>query len=199
MAKGAFDSLHVLIIDDNVHMRDVVETLLRALGVGTISLASNGQEALGLLRSEPIDIVLCDLEMEPRGGLDFIREMRANGASPNPFVPIIVVSGHTEKHNVVMARDAGATEFLAKPISALELYERIRSVIAHPRPFVRTKSYFGPDRRRRLEDFYSGTERRADDEVRNRDHSGLDDGGLDDGDLERRLGHASELPAPAGD
>ncbi len=83
MAKGAFDSLHVLIIDDNVHMRDVVETLLRALGVGTISLASNGHEALGLLRSEPIDIVLCDLELEPRGGLDFIREMRANDASPH--------------------------------------------------------------------------------------------------------------------
>ncbi len=199
MAKGAFDRLHVLIIDDNVHMRDVVETLLRALGVGTISLASNGQEALGLLRSEAIDIVLCDLEMEPLGGLDFIREMRANDASPNPVVPIIVVSGHSEKHQVVMARDAGATEFLAKPISAHELYERIRSVSMHPRPFVRTKTYFGPDRRRRLEDFYSGTERRAAGGVQNRDLDGLDDGGLEDGDLERLLGDAGELSAPAGD
>ena len=87
-----------------------------------------------------------------------------------------------------------ATEFLAKQISALELYERIRSVIAHPRPFVHTKTYFGPDRRRRLEDFYSGTERRADDEVRNRDHDGLDHG-----DLERLRGDAGELPAPTGD
>jgi two-component system, chemotaxis family, chemotaxis protein CheY len=60
-----------------------------------------------------------------------------------------------------MARDAGVTEFLAKPISAKALYNRILNVVAHPRPFIRTKTYFGPDRRRNTLNPYAGPERRS--------------------------------------
>jgi hypothetical protein len=52
------------------------------------------------------------------------------------------------------------TEFLAKPISAKSLYERILNVVANPRPFIKTKSYFGPDRRRNVNSSYVGPERR---------------------------------------
>ena len=55
-----------------------------------------------------------------------------------------MLTGHSEKKRVVVARDAGATEFLAKPISAKALYERILNIVANPRPFVKTKNYFGP-------------------------------------------------------
>jgi hypothetical protein len=58
------------------------------------------------------------------------------------------------------ARDAGVTEFLAKPISAKALYQRILNVVASPRPFIRTKTYFGPDRRRNTSNAYIGAERR---------------------------------------
>jgi hypothetical protein len=58
------------------------------------------------------------------------------------------------------ARDAGVTEFLAKPISAKGLYQRIVNVVANPRPFIKTKTYFGPDRRRNVNPNYVGTERR---------------------------------------
>jgi hypothetical protein len=61
---------------------------------------------------------------------------------------------------VTAARDAGVTEFLAKPISAKGLYERIVNVVASPRPFIKTKSYFGPDRRRMISPNYVGPERR---------------------------------------
>jgi hypothetical protein len=61
---------------------------------------------------------------------------------------------------VVSARDAGVTEFLAKPISAKALYQRILNVVANPRPFIRTKTYFGPDRRRNVNPNYVGPERR---------------------------------------
>ena len=61
---------------------------------------------------------------------------------------------------VTVARDAGVTEFLAKPISAKALYERIFNVVANPRPFVKTKTYFGPDRRRNVNPNYAGPERR---------------------------------------
>jgi hypothetical protein len=58
------------------------------------------------------------------------------------------------------ARDSGITEFLAKPIAAKALCERILSVVLSPRPFVQTKSYFGPDRRRNVVSNYAGPERR---------------------------------------
>lgn len=59
-----------------------------------------------------------------------------------------MLTGYTEHQQVVEARDAGVNEFLAKPISAKPLYQRLAAIIDNPRSFVRTKSYFGPDRRR---------------------------------------------------
>jgi hypothetical protein len=61
---------------------------------------------------------------------------------------------------VIKARDAGVTEFLAKPISAKALYNRILHIILNPRPFIKTETYFGPDRRRNVNAKYSGPERR---------------------------------------
>jgi two-component system chemotaxis response regulator CheY len=75
-------------------------------------------------------------------------------------VPIVMLTGHSEKKRVIAARDAGVTEFLAKPISAKALYQRVLNIVANPRPFIRTKSYFGPDRRRNVNPNYAGTERR---------------------------------------
>ena len=71
-----------------------------------------------------------------------------------------MLTGHSEKQRVIGARDAGVTEFLAKPISAKSLYERILNVVANPRPFIKSKNYFGPDRRRNVNTNYIGPERR---------------------------------------
>ena len=72
-----------------------------------------------------------------------------------------MLTGHSEKRRVTIARDAGVTEFLAKPISAKGLYQRILNVVVSPRPFIKTKSYFGPDRRRNTTNTYIGPERRG--------------------------------------
>jgi DNA-binding response OmpR family regulator len=71
------------------------------------------------------------------------------------------MTGHSEKSRVVEARDAGVTEFVAKPLTARSVLERLQAVIYRPRPFVRSAGYFGPDRRRRDEIAYNGPWRRA--------------------------------------
>jgi DNA-binding response OmpR family regulator len=86
--------------------------------------------------------------------------IRQPGANANPYVPIIMLSGHSEKKRVVSARDAGVTEFLAKPISAKALYQRILNIVVSPRSFIKTRTYFGPDRRRNTNLTYVGPERR---------------------------------------
>jgi DNA-binding response OmpR family regulator len=162
MANYNLERLNFLIVDDNKHMRALVKSILHALGAKNVLDASDGADAFKELRHYPADIIICDWNMDPLDGLDFTRLVRTGNDSPNPFVPIIMLTGHTEMNRVVEARDSGIHEFLAKPISAKGLYSRIRAIIEHPRPFVRAGLYFGPDRRRRALASYMGPERRKD-------------------------------------
>ncbi len=162
MADYNLERLNFLIVDDNKHMRALVKSILHALGAKNVLDASDGADAFKELRHYPADIIICDWNMDPLDGLDFTRLVRTGNDSPNPFVPIIMLTGHTEMNRVVEARDSGIHEFLAKPISAKGLYSRVRAIIEHPRPFVRAGLYFGPDRRRRALASYMGQERRKD-------------------------------------
>lgn len=151
--------VNFLIVEDNAHMRNLVKTILHTLGVRNIREASDGADAFKELRSFPVDIILTDWAMSPIDGIEFTRLVRNGADSPNPYVPIIMLSAHTEMTRVAEARDAGVNEFLAKPISAKSLITRINAVIERPRPFVRSKNYFGPDRRRKDQPF-NGPDRR---------------------------------------
>jgi CheY-like chemotaxis protein len=160
MGKYKFDRLKTLIVDDNVHMRKLLSAIVQAFGVKIIHEAPDGQRAWDSLRSHAPDVIFLDWMMEGMSGLEFAKMVRTSPASPNSFVPIIMVTGHSQVEHVRQARDAGVTEFLAKPISAKDILIRLTSVIDCPRPFVRTGSYFGPCRRRRNADEYHGPERR---------------------------------------
>jgi hypothetical protein len=74
-----------------------------------------------------------------------------------------MMTGHSAVVRVMEARDAGVTEFIAKPLSAKTLLNRLNSVLYQPRAFVRTQTYFGPDRRRRADPAHRGPWRRFDD------------------------------------
>ena len=163
MSGAAFEHLKVLIVEDNQHMRSLLRSLLNSVGIREIVEANNGGSALNVLREKKCDLVLSDLAMKPMDGLEFSRTVRTGEHSPNPFVPIIMITGHTEKHRVEAARDAGVTEFLVKPITAQSLFSRLAEIVERPRAFVRTEAYFGPDRRRKTLDSYAGPWRRHDD------------------------------------
>jgi CheY-like chemotaxis protein len=163
MSGAAFDTLKALIVEDNAHMRVLLRELLNTAGIRDVAEAANGSSALNVMRERKCDIILSDLAMGPMDGIEFTRHIRTHESSANPFVPIIMITGHTEKHRVEMARDAGVTEFLAKPITAKNLYSRIAEIVLRPRAFVRAEGYFGPDRRRRAIESYAGPWRRHDD------------------------------------
>ncbi|MBI2248818.1 MAG: response regulator [Brevundimonas diminuta] len=162
---SALSSVHVLLVDDNPNMRAIVAAMLKSVGVGRLSEAEDGVVALELLRREAIDIAIVDLRMKPMDGAAFTRAVRSEGDSANPYLPVIMMTGHSEKSRVTEARDAGVTEFVAKPVKAQTLLTRIEAVILRPRPFVRSPSYFGPDRRRTGTKDYAGPFRRAEDGV----------------------------------
>lgn len=140
--------LTILLVEDNTRMRRLVQDICLNLGVGAVVTASDGGAGFEALRNNPVELVICDWVMEPVDGLSFARRIRTDDKTPNPRVPIIMLTSHAERRRIIAARDAGVNEFLAKPFTAAALYARIRSVIEQPRRFVQTGKYSGPDRRR---------------------------------------------------
>jgi two-component system chemotaxis response regulator CheY len=161
MSGYRFDRLKILVVDDNAHMRKLVTTILQAFGVVQIYEADNGQRAWTVVRESNPDVIIADWVMDGMSGIEMVQMLRSNPQSPNPFVPVIMLTGHTSLDHVMQARDAGVSEFIAKPVSVKTMMSRLVSVIESPRPFVRTQGYFGPCRRRRGADEYRGPERRA--------------------------------------
>ncbi|MSO93389.1 MAG: response regulator [Rhodospirillales bacterium] len=154
--------LNFLLVDDNKFMRSVVRAVLNSWGCKTIAEASDGEEALKELKSFPADIVIADWEMAPMNGIEFARRLRSDPDSPNRFVPVIMLTAHTEAWRVKSAREAGIHEFLVKPVMPKALYERICVLIERPRKFVRAGNYFGPDRHRHKKHHHEGEDRRKD-------------------------------------
>lgn len=155
------EALSVLLADDNPHMREIVGVLLNNFGIKQLRAVRDGSEGLHMLRGWQPDFAIIDFKMEPMDGVEFTRQVRNSPESRNPYLPIIMMTGHSARSRVYEARDAGVNEFVVKPVNARILLDRIMAVIYRPRPFVRTASYFGPDRRRRADPDYQGPFRRA--------------------------------------
>jgi len=155
--------LSVLIVDDHANMRKIISTVLHALGIQYVYEASDGADGFESMRAYNPDILVVDWEMPGIDGIEFTELVRKASDSPNPHVPIIFLTSYSDRKHVYSARDAGVTEFLAKPVSANAIYLRLMSIINKPRPFVSTRSYFGPCRRRHKSKDYSGRERRVSD------------------------------------
>ncbi len=166
--------VHVLIVDDNRQMRQLLRSMLHAVGVRVVVEADSVQAARRALGGT-IDLVLLDWQMQPVDGLAFTREIRWGADSPRPFVPIVMLTAHTEIHRVAAARDAGINGFVKKPVSAQMLLSRVSSAITDHRMFVKADAYRGPDRRRVTLAGYGGPFRRQSDQRRTLDTFDLDD------------------------
>ncbi|HEX2758953.1 MAG TPA: response regulator, partial [Rhizomicrobium sp.] len=115
MSGYRFDRLKVLVVDDNAHMRKLVTTILQAFGVVQIYEAENGQRAWSVLRESNPDVLVLDWVMDGMSGIELVQMIRTNPQTPNPFVPVIMLTGHPSIDHVRQARDAGVNEFIAKP------------------------------------------------------------------------------------
>lgn len=130
-----------------------------------IKQASNGAEALDILRTWPMDLAIIDFSMAPLDGAEFTRMVRNAPDSRNPYLPVILMTAHSDRRRIVEARDAGVFEIIVKPLTAKALMDRMQAIIERPRPFVRNENFFGPDRRRQKDLAYVGPLRRGSDGV----------------------------------
>ena len=165
-------NIKVLVVDDNPFMRTIVRRVLSQFGAEEVREAKDGVDAMDALTM-----------MGTLDGLELTRWLRTGEDTPDPFMPVIMMSAHSERGRVTEARDAGVNEFLVKPLSAKSIMQRIQTVIEHPRAFVRTDYYFGPDRRRNDKPFL-GQERRNDYDLKTEEQLAE----------EQRVGISSHMP-----
>ena len=151
-----------LIVDDNTHAVNLVKAMLRGFGADQLYDAQTVDAAQRRMKITPCDIVILDYMLGAEEGVTFARWLRNDPDSPAPYTPIILLTGHADRPKIVAARDAGVNEFCVKPVTPADLMKRISWVIDRARPFVRSQTYFGPDRRRHDDPNYRGPERRAD-------------------------------------
>ena len=152
--------INFLVADDRAYMRRVIKGILETLGCKRIDEAHHGGEALSIMRSWPPDIVITEWLYGPMSGLELLKAVRAEKSNLK-FTPLIMITSETRREKVILARNSGVTEYVAKPFNAKSLILRIREVIERPRPFVDVGGYFGPDRRRRAEVMSAGEEKRG--------------------------------------
>jgi two-component system chemotaxis response regulator CheY len=167
--------IHVLVVDDSKQMRFLVRCLLRAGDITNVSEAATAGDAFGIMRDKRVDLVIVDWMMRPVDGLEFTRMVRWDSDSPNPYVPLLMLTAHTEASRVTAARDAGVTGFIKKPISTRLLFDRVSNALTDTRMFIKSDAFFGPDRRHGQMSDYSGPFRRTTDHGATLDTLDLDD------------------------
>ena len=154
---AGLQSVVVLIVDESLKTRNLIGSILDSFGVGTVLPASSGAHALELfqqIRRHPdrigvsgLDLVIADWEMTQIDGAALLRWIRRHPKSPDHFLPFIAMSTEPSNDQVRAARDLGASQFIARPITIEVLCDQLLSLTGKTRNFIKTRDYFGPDRR----------------------------------------------------
>src|SRR6202163_4308083 len=118
------DRLNALVVDDEPSFRRVLRTSL-ATGGFAIEEARSGEEAVAILGRSDFDLVLLDVNMPGMGGVEACREIRAH----MPEIGIVMVTVQDGESEIVKALEAGADDYITKPIRLRELVARLRAVV----------------------------------------------------------------------
>lgn len=160
------EDFKVLIVEDYAFISNILSLSLREMGVGNVLTADDGAQGRTKIQSlnqfendVNIDVVILDWLMPVMDGKALLEWIRNSKSETIKFLPVIVCSAYTSEKLVKETRDMGANEVVVKPISAAELARRIQYVINHPRSFVKSGDFFGPDRRRQNK-MYDGSDKR---------------------------------------
>ena len=118
---------HVLVVDDYNTMRRILRNLLSQIGFSNVEEAEDGSAALRKLRERSFGLVISDWNMAPMSGLEFLKEVRSDGALKD--MPFIMITAESKTENVVAAKAAGVSNYIVKPFNADTLKKKIEAVL----------------------------------------------------------------------
>ena len=148
MAGNELSALRVLIIDENGHGISLLRSILVQLGVKDTVALRNTEDALKVMRETKFDVVFVDDLATPLPPVAFVKALRRDLVTQDVTVPVVLVSGGASRTQIETARDSGANDFIAKPVSVETVERKLRSLLLEPQAFVAARTFLGPDRRR---------------------------------------------------
>ena len=141
------ENFKVLIADQDQQLVTVSKQMLKGMGFSNIHITPSGVKALSLIKEGTFDFLITDWHLKDMDGISLINHIRRDPDSPNPTIPVIMLTGRMEKPDVEAARDNGIHEYVVKPFSAQTIYNRLERIVEFPRYFVAGGKFIGPDRR----------------------------------------------------
>ena len=147
MLPDGFAQLKLMFVDDAPPTRVLLRDMLDRSGFQDVSIVDDAAVAFEMIKEAPPDLVFTDWQMPDRSGLDLLRDIRSSPDSPDPLLPVIMLTVKDREDDVIRSRNAGATAHVIKPITLRGIVERITDVVMSPGPFIVAPHYVGPDRR----------------------------------------------------
>jgi two-component system, chemotaxis family, chemotaxis protein CheY len=157
--------LVILVADASSYMSMLIHSMLRGFGANKVIEVRDSIHVLQVLSAQRTDILICDSRLPSIGGLKLTRAIRGKVDNEHRTIPIMLMSSDSSESMIKRSRDAGANMVIAKPISPASLYDRLTWVAFNSRKFVDTETYFGPDRRFKIERYPGGVDRRKGDKA----------------------------------
>ena len=123
------NAIRALIVDDSSVMRKIVERSLRQAGIDLKQVleAGNGAEALTVLQDNPVDLILCDINMPVMDGLEFVKQL--SGVANAKGVPVVMITTEGSESHVVQALSFGAKGYIRKPFTPDQVKEHVMPVL----------------------------------------------------------------------
>ncbi|QEL57800.1 response regulator [Chromobacterium paludis] len=136
--------LRILIVDDQTLVRSLISQALQSMGMRQehIFQAADGTAAMRLLDIRMVDIVLCDVQMQPMNGMDLLKELRCGHTANVSNLPFVFLSGHADRNNVVLASQLHADGFVVKPPKPADVEKAIQAAMQRTRPEIDPFSYY---------------------------------------------------------
>jgi two-component system chemotaxis response regulator CheY len=120
-------NIPIIIVDDYKTMLRIIRNLLKQLGFENVEEATDGTAALQKLREGTFSLVISDWNMEPMTGIELLREVRADDKMRK--IPFIMVTAESKTENVVIAKEAGVSNYIVKPFNAATLKSKLIGVL----------------------------------------------------------------------
>ena len=152
---------HIVLFDDDTFTVKILESVLLSFDVGKVSIIQKQEELQLYLQNHSVDCVMMEWFGWEKPSLELLTFIRTSGRVKNSEMPVVMCTGRTDLDHVIKARDAGANEVIAKPISPKHVFEKLYSAMFKVREFIADEAFTGPDRRRSTAE-YGGEERRQD-------------------------------------
>lgn len=125
-----YEQYKILVIEDQPFVRRTIMQILMQIGFKSIAEADNGETGMAeCMRVNP-DVIVCDIDMKPVSGLQFLAQLRDSGAVANNRTPVVFLTNHTESEIVKKAMALGVNGFVVKPPSFGALKERVDRLLA---------------------------------------------------------------------